>query len=359
MLTADFNYNLPEELIAQTPPEVRGTSRMMVLDRSKPAGVEHKHIGDIVDYLRPGDLLILNDTRVFPARILGEWEDTHGAAELLLLDCRQPETNAEGTYTSEWRCMCGSGRKARTGHTILCAQGQLRCDVLNKDEEGNSLIRFSSAEPLMVLLNQHGLTPVPPYIRRDHNDPALARLDRERYQTIYARAVGAVAAPTAGLHFTEEIFKALEAKGVRRAFVTLHVGPGTFKPVKAERVEEHHMDAEHYEVTEATAQAIRETKAAGGRIIAVGSTSVRTLETVASAHNGEVVAEVGSSTAFIYPPYTFKAIDCMLTNFHLPQSTLIMMVSALAGRDRILAAYTEAVQQRYRFFSYGDCMLIL
>lgn len=187
----------------------------------------------------------------------------------------------------------------------------------------------------------------------------MARLDRERYQTIYARAVGAVAAPTAGLHFTEAIFAALEAKGVRRAFVTLHVGPGTFKPVKAERVEEHRMDAEHYEVPESTARLIRETRAAGGRVIAVGSTSVRTLETVAAANGGEVVATQGSSTAFIYPPYRFLAVDAMLTNFHLPQSTLIMMVSALAGRERILAAYREAVRERYRFFSYGDCMLIL
>lgn len=358
MLTADFDYVLPEELIAQTPPTVRGTSRMMVLDRAT-EGVAHRHIADITDYLRPGDLLVLNDTRVFPARVLGAWEDTGGAAELLLLDCREPERPEGGGFVSRWRCMCGSGRKARAGHTILCAGGALRAEVLDKDEEGHSLVRFRSAEPLMAVLEVHGLTPVPPYIRRDGNDPALARLDRERYQTIYARSVGAVAAPTAGLHFTEAIFAALEAKGVRRAFVTLHVGPGTFKPVKAERVEEHRMDAEHYEVPETTARLIRETRAAGGRVVAVGSTSVRTLETVAAANGGEVVAACGSSTAFIYPPYRFRAVDAMLTNFHLPQSTLIMMVSALAGRERILAAYREAVRERYRFFSYGDCMLIV
>ena len=358
MLTADFDYNLPEELIAQVPPEVRGTSRMMVLDRTADT-LEHKHISDITDYLRPGDLLILNNTRVFPARILGHWEDTGGAAELLLLDCREPESNPDGTFTSLWRCMCGSGRKARAGHTILCAQEQLRAQVLDKDEEGHSLVRFTSALPLMALLNAHGLTPVPPYIRRNANDPEMARLDKERYQTVYAQKVGAVAAPTAGLHFTEALLDQLQTMGVKRAFVTLHVGPGTFKPVKAERVEEHKMDAEYYDVPEATAQAIRETKAAGGRVIAVGSTSVRTLETVAALHNGEVVATHGSSTAFIYPPYTFKAIDAMLTNFHLPQSTLIMMISALAGRERVLAAYEEAVRERYRFFSYGDCMLIL
>lgn len=358
MLTADFDYALPEELIAQTPPEVRGTSRMMVLDRAK-TGVEHRHIADIVDYLRPGDLLVLNDTRVFPARIRGVWEDTQGAAELLLTDCREPERSEAGDFVSVWRCMCGSGRRARAGHVILCAEGTLRAEVLDKDEEGNSNVRFHASEPLMVVLERYGLTPVPPYIHRNADDPALARLDRERYQTIYARAVGAVAAPTAGLHFTEAIFAALEAKGVRRAFVTLHVGPGTFKPVKAERVEEHRMDAEHYEVPESTARLIRETRAAGGRVIAVGSTSVRTLETVAAANGGEVVATQGSSTAFIYPPYRFLAVDAMLTNFHLPQSTLIMMVSALAGRERILAAYQEAVRERYRFFSYGDCMLIL
>jgi len=358
MLTSDFDYPLPEGLIAQVPPAVRGTSRMMVLDRSRP-GVAHRHIADIVEYLRAGDLLVLNDTRVFPARVLGEWEDTQGAAELLLLECVVPERQEGGVCRSEWQCMCGSGRKARVGHAILCAKGLLRAEVLDKNEAGHSRVRFASTEPLMGILERHGLTPVPPYIRRDAADPEMARLDRERYQTIYARQVGAVAAPTAGLHFTEEIFAALEAKGVRKAFVTLHVGPGTFKPVKAERVEDHRMDAETYEIPEATAQAVRETRAAGGRLVAVGSTSVRTLETVAAAHDGEVVATHGRSTAFIYPPYDFRVVDAMLTNFHLPQSTLIMMVSALAGHERILEAYRTAVQERYRFFSYGDCMLIL
>lgn len=358
MLTADFDYPLPEELIAQVPPEVRGTSRMMVLDRAKP-GIEHRHIADIVDYLRAGDLLVLNNTRVFPARVLGTWEDTGGAAELLLLNCLEQERREGETWCCVWRCMCGSGRKARVGHTILCGDGTIRAEVLDKDEEGNSAVCFRCGEPLMALLERHGLTPVPPYIHRDKDDPAMARLDRERYQTIYAKEVGAVAAPTAGLHFTEAIFAALEAKGVRRAFVTLHVGPGTFKPVKAERVEEHKMDPETYVVSEETARAIAETRTNGGRIVAVGSTSVRTLETVAALNDGKIVATHGSSTAFIYPPYAFRAVDAMLTNFHLPQSTLIMMVSALAGRERILEAYREAVRERYRFFSYGDCMLIL
>jgi S-adenosylmethionine:tRNA ribosyltransferase-isomerase len=254
--------------------------------------------------------------------------------------------------------MCGSGRKSRIGNTVLCGEKSLRAKVLTKDEEGASEVLFSSKEPLLEILGRYGLTPVPPYIRRDHNNPELARLDKERYQTIYAQEVGAVAAPTAGLHFTEEIFQQLEAKGVRRAFVTLHVGPGTFKPVKAERIEDHKMDAEHYALSEETARLWHETRQKGGRIIAVGSTSVRTLETIFEKH-GDIVATHGSSTAFIYPPYTFKAIDCMLTNFHLPQSTLIMMVSALAGKERILDAYRVAVEEKYRFFSYGDCMLIL
>ena len=355
MLTADFDYDLPAELIAQTPPTVRGTSRMMVLDRAKP-GLEHRSIGDIGEYLRPGDLLVLNDTRVFPARVLGAWADTGGAAELLLTDCDQEEGP---DHVSLWRALCKSGRRARAGHVIRLAAGHLEADVLECGEEGRARVRLRGDAPLMDILGRYGLTPVPPYIRRDPNDPAMARLDRERYQTVYAREVGAVAAPTAGLHFTEALLAGLEARGVRRAFVTLHVGPGTFRPVKAERVEEHRMDAERYHVPEATARAIDETRAAGGRVIAVGSTSVRTLETVAAANGGRVVPCSGESVAFIYPPYRFLTVDAMLTNFHLPQSTLIMMVSALAGRERILEAYREAVRARYRFFSYGDCMLIL
>ena len=359
MLTADFDYALPPELIAQTPPETRGTSRMMVLDRA--AGtLAHRHIGDIGDYLRPGDLLVLNDTRVFPARFLGVWQDTGGGAEILLTDALGTETREDGgDYVSEWQALCGSGRKARQGHTVVAAHGHLLADILDAAPEGRTRLRLRSDAPLMDVLETYGLTPVPPYIRRDRDDPAMARLDRERYQTVYAREVGAVAAPTAGLHFTQALLDALEARGIRRAFVTLHVGPGTFRPVKAERVEDHRMDAERYRVPEATARLIAETRAAGGRVVAVGSTSVRTLETVAAEHDGEIVPCAGSSTAFIHPPYRFRAVDAMLTNFHLPQSTLIMMVAALAGRERVLEAYHEAVRLRYRFFSYGDCMLIL
>lgn len=358
MLTADFDYPLPPELIAQTPPTVRGTSRMMVLDRAKP-GIAHRHIGDIGDYLRPGDLLVLNDTRVFPARVLGAWEDTGGAAELLLTDPLEPERAEDGAHVSRWRCLCRSGRRARVGHAILLAHGHLRAEVLGNDAEGHADCRLTADAPLMDVLAEHGLTPVPPYIRRDPDDPETARLDRERYQTVYAREVGAVAAPTAGLHFTEALLADLKARGIRRATVTLHVGPGTFRPVKAERVEEHHMDAERFHVPAATAALIAKTRAEGGRVVAVGSTSVRTLETVAQANGGQIVPCSGSSEIFIHPPYRFLAVDAMLTNFHLPQSTLIMMVAALAGRERILSAYAEAVRQRYRFFSYGDCMLIL
>ena len=358
MLTADFDYPLPPDLLAQAPPPGRGTARRLVLDRARP-GLEHRAIGDIGDYLRPGDLLVLNDTRVFPARVLGAWEDTGGAAELLLTDPLEPERAEGGAHVSRWRCLCRSGRRARAGHAIALAHGHLRAEVLATDGQGRADCRLSADAPLMDVLAEHGLTPVPPYIRRDPDDPAAARLDRERYQTVYAREVGAVAAPTAGLHFTEALLAALKAKGVRRATVTLHVGPGTFRPVKAERVEDHRMDAERFHVPAATAALVAKTRAEGGRVVAVGSTSVRTLETVAQANDGRIVPCSGSSDIFIHPPYRFRAVDAMLTNFHLPQSTLIMMVAALAGRERILEAYREAVRLRYRFFSYGDCMLIL
>lgn len=359
MKTADFNYHLPQELIAQEPPEKRGTSRMMVLHRAENR-IEHRRIADIVEYLNEKDLMIVNDTKVFPARLKGEWEDTHGAIELLLLE-PLPVPEAEKNRAKEvtcWSCISGSGRPVRGGLRAVFAEDHLHVEIVEKTGEGVCTALFFSQEPLMQILDKYGLTPVPPYIHRS-GDPRQTRLDRERYQTIYAEHVGAVAAPTAGLHFTEEIFQKLEAKGVQRAPVTLHVGPGTFKPVKCDVVEDHHMDAERYTVSQETADAIQACKARGGRILAVGSTSVRTLETVASRHNGKVVAEHGSSQIFIYPPYKFLATDIMLTNFHLPQSTLLMMVSALAGREKILAAYQEAIQNRYRFFSYGDCMLIL
>ena len=369
MLTKDFDYELPPELIAQEPPAVRGTSRMMVLHRAD-GRLEHRTVSDLPEYLRPDDLLILNDTKVFPARIFGEWGDTRGALELLLIEPAATSTIAPAAPPSAsggvdaagnecvWRCITGSGRPIRAGQRAFFADGKLEAEPLSKNGNGTWDIRFHCAEPLMDILDRYGQTPVPPYIHR-HGDERQTRLDRERYQTVYARETGAVAAPTAGLHLTDELFATLATKGVRRATVTLHVGPGTFKPVKTDTVEAHRMDPERYTVSCETAEAIAACRARGGRVVAVGSTSVRTLESVAAAHDGRVVETASSSTIFIYPPYRFHVTDVMLTNFHLPQSTLIMMVSALANRDQILAAYREAVRERYRFFSYGDCMLIV
>jgi S-adenosylmethionine:tRNA ribosyltransferase-isomerase len=352
MLTSEFSYELPPELIAQEPPPERGTSRMMVLRRSDGA-IEHRSVSDLPEYLRAGDLMVLNDTRVFPARIFGRWDDTAGSLELLFLE-RLPgcEPGVE-----RWRCITGSGRPVRSGQRAAFAEGRMRAEIAERLDGGCWAVAVRGDRPVLELLEQHGLTPVPPYIHR-HGDERTAQLDRERYQTIYAREAGAVAAPTAGLHFGEELFARLDARGVRRAFVTLHVGPGTFKPVKAARVEDHRMDPERYEVSDVAAEAIASCKSRGGRVLCVGSTSVRTLETVAAANGGRVVAAAGASAMFIYPPYAFLAADLILTNFHLPQSTLLMMVSAFAGREAVMDAYAEAVRERYRFFSYGDCMLI-
>ena len=378
MQTSDFDYELPQELIAQEPPAERGTSRMLVLHRSD-GRIEHRCVTDLPEYLAADDLLVLNDTRVFPARLQGQWADTQGALELLLLEplpvgngvwgeCpHEPRRPAEAVHGDVrlraaqlecWSCISGSGRRIRPGQKAVFAEGRLEAEILERTGEGVCSVLFRSELPLMELLERYGLTPVPPYIHRD-GDARQARLDRERYQTIFARETGAVAAPTAGLHFNEALFGALDAKGVRRAYVTLHVGPGTFKPVKSAEVEQHSMDPERYRIPPETAEAVEACRARGGRVVAVGSTSVRTLETVAAANGGSVVEAAGASSIFIYPPYRFLATDAMLTNFHLPQSTLIMMVSALAGRERIMAAYREAVRLRYRFFSYGDCMLIV
>lgn len=359
MQTSDFNFNLPEELIAQEPPEKRGNSRMLVLHR-KNGTIEHRMVSDVVEYLEPTDLMVLNNTKVFPARLKGGWTDTGGALELLLL---QPQTVPAGEVgeapeQSCWLCMSGSGRKVRAGLEAVFAENQLKAQIIERRDEGICVVVFSSELPLMQILDKHGLTPVPPYIRRN-GDERQARLDRERYQTIYAQETGAVAAPTAGLHFTDKIFASLKAKGIQKQYVTLHVGPGTFKPVKADVVEEHRMDAERYAVTEECASGIADCHKRGGRIVCVGSTTVRTLESVAANNDGQIVEESRESSIFIYPPYDFKATDVMLTNFHLPQSTLIMMISALAGRELVMKAYEEAIRERYRFFSYGDCMLIL
>ena len=360
MKAKQFWYPLPERLIAQHPAERRGTERMMVLHRDTGV-IEHRHIADIVEYLAPNDLLVVNDTKVFPARLIGTWSDTPGEVEVLMI-AAAPES--ETVRELVWNVMIGSGRKCREGQTaVFGPNGELKAHLVSKLEGiGMWKVQFECERPLMDLLDEFGRTPVPPYVHREGTrEEELA--DRERYQTIYAKNVGSVAAPTAGLHFTEEIFAALDAKGVKRCSVTLHVGPGTFRPVKAEDIEDHHMDFEAFSVPPETAEAINECKARGGRVVCVGSTTVRTLETVACRERADgdplVAPGSGASNIFIYPPYQFKVCDAMLTNFHLPQSTLLMMVSALAGRERILCAYAFAVRKDYQFFSYGDCMLIV
>ena len=359
MKTSDFHFELPKELIAQEPPEQRGSSRMLVLHRDS-GKIEHRMVSDVVEYLDPADLMVLNNTKVFPARLKGGWTDTGGALELLLLQPIPMPKNTDGSAPEQscWRCLSGSGRKVRPGLKAFFAEETLEANIIERGDEGICTVIFSSELPLMELLDEYGLTPVPPYIKRDGNE-RQARLDRERYQTIYARETGAVAAPTAGLHFTDEIFASLDQRGIQRRYVTLHVGPGTFKPVKADVVEEHRMDAERYAISADCAAAINSCRKNGGRVVCVGSTTVRTLESVAAKHDGKIVEDSGESSIFIYPPYEFKATDVMLTNFHLPQSTLIMMISALAGRELVMEAYEEAIRERYRFFSYGDCMLIL
>jgi S-adenosylmethionine:tRNA ribosyltransferase-isomerase len=350
MQTSDFDYELPPELIAQEPPAVRGSSRMMVLDRQTGA-LTHARVADLPDWLQAGDLLVLNDTRVFPARLLGRWADTGGAVEFLLLE-------REGTSDAQWRVLVGSGRRVRSGLRAVFGDGALTADILTRGEGGQAVIAFDLRESLESLLDRFGATPLPPYIHRAPGDDARQRLDRARYQTVYARSVGAVAAPTAGLHLTEAMLDQLASRGVRCATVTLHVGIGTFRPVTSETVEGHRMDAERFTVPIETAEAVRACRARGGRVVAVGSTTVRTLETVAAANAGEIVACAGRSDLFIHPPYAFRAVNVMLTNFHLPRSTLLMMVSAFAGQAPALNAYAAAIREGYRFFSYGDCMLI-
>ena len=387
MKTRQFWYPLPERLIAQHPAARRGTEKMLVLHRDT-GMIEHRHIADIVEYMTANDLLVVNDTKVFPARLIGKWSDSDGAVEVLMVSAAPAaETTAVGedeprpTMATDglvWNCMIGSGRKCREGQVAVFGPNEeLKVRLLNPlSGIGMWRVEFLCERPLMDLLDEFGHTPVPPYVKREGTrEEELA--DRERYQTIYARHVGSVAAPTAGLHFTPEIFAALEAKGVKRVAITLHVGPGTFRPVKADNIEDHQMDFEAFTVPPEAAEAINACKARGGRVFCVGSTSVRTLETVAAAVAQErdgadasapatrdasgavVVAGSGASNIFIYPPYRFRVCDCMLTNFHLPQSTLLMMISALAGRERVLCAYAMAVRKNYMFFSYGDCMLIV
>ena len=340
MKTKDFYYDLPEELIAQTPVEPRDASRLMTLDKTTGA-IGHYHFRDIVDLLREGDCLILNDSRVLPARIYGVKEDTGAHVEFLLL---------ENKGNDRWEALAGPGKKARKGSRFTFGDGLLRCEVVDVLPDGNRLIQFQYEGVFFNLLDQIGQMPLPPYIKEKLQD-------RERYQTVYSREVGSAAAPTAGLHFTPELLERVKAKGVKLGFVTLHVGLGTFRPVSAEDIQDHKMHAEHYHMPQETADLINETKEKGGRVIAVGTTSCRTIESVAQ-KEGCFTESEGWTDIFLYPGYQFKGLDGLITNFHLPESTLIMLVSALAGREHVLAAYEEAVRQRYRFFSFGDAMFI-
>ncbi len=342
MLRSDFYYDLPEELIAQTPVEPRDSSRLMKVDKST-GEITHDHFYNICDYLEKGDLLVMNDSRVFPARLYGTKRGTGANVEFLLLKRRS---------LNEWETMVRPGKKLKAGAVVDFPEG-LSAEVLETVEEGNRIVRFDFEGDFFDILDRIGQMPLPPYI--------TAKLEKnDRYNTIYCRETGSAAAPTAGLHFTDEVFKKLADKGVDTAYVTLHVGLGTFRPVKEDNILDHKMHVEHYSVPEETARKIAECKARGGRVIAVGTTSCRTLESAASAHpEGKVTASEGDTGIFIYPGYTFKAIDGLITNFHLPESTLIMLVSALLGRERTLAAYQTAIENSYRFFSFGDSMAIL
>ncbi|MBQ6336194.1 MAG: tRNA preQ1(34) S-adenosylmethionine ribosyltransferase-isomerase QueA [Ruminococcus sp.] len=341
MKTSDFYYDLPQEQIAQTPIEPRDHSRLMVLSR-KDDSIEHKHFYDIIDYLNEGDTLIVNDSRVIPARIYGYKEDTGAKIEFLLLK------QLDG---KRWETLVKPGKKAKIGTRFIFGDGLLTAEVVDVIEDGNRIVELTSEENIYSTLDKIGQMPLPPYITEKLED-------QERYQTVYAHELGSAAAPTAGLHFTNELLDKIRAKGVNIGYVTLHVGLGTFRPVKVDDVTKHKMHSEHYEVPAETAELIRQTKANGKRVIAVGTTSCRTLESVAAEH-GEVVACDGYTDIFIYPGFEFKVLDGLITNFHLPESTLIMLVSAFYGYDKTMKAYEIAVKEKYRFFSFGDCMLIL
>lgn len=351
MERSDFYFDLPQELIAQTPLKERTDSRLLLLDKES-GETAHYHFRDLPLFLRPGDRLVLNDTKVLPARLLGTREDTGAPVEILLLrrlsreelPSDAPET---GCY---WESLAGPGKRAKVGNVIVFGDGELKCEVVDVRPDGNRFVHFLFDGVFEEILDRLGNMPLPPYIHEKLED-------KDRYQTVYAREEGSAAAPTAGLHFTKELLKKLEDAGIGITYVTLHVGLGTFRPVKEDKIEDHLMHVERYTVTPEAAAAVNETKKRGGRIVAVGTTSCRTLE---SATDEEGILHAGSSETgiFIYPGYKFKCIDALITNFHLPESTLIMLVSALAGRENVLAAYKEAVEERYRFFSFGDAMFI-
>ena len=340
MKTSDFYYDLPPELIAQTPLDRRDGSRLLTLNKET-GEYRHLHFYDLPGLLRPGDCLVLNDSRVLPARLIGHRLPGGGACEVLLLVDKGDKT---------WECLVRPGKKLRTGAKVSFGDGELTAEIVGEVEGGNRLVRFHYEGIFLEVLERLGKMPLPPYIKAELSDP-------ERYQTVYSRELGSAAAPTAGLHFTKELLEQSEAMGVHLAYVTLHVGLGTFRPVKEENITDHEMHAEYCMISQKTADIINETKAKGGRVICVGTTSCRTIESWA-AEDGTLKESAGWTKIYIYPGYRFKVLDGLITNFHLPESTLLMLVSALAGREHILAAYEEAVREKYRFFSFGDAMFI-
>ena len=341
MKTSDFYYDLPEELIAQDPLEDRTASKLLVLDR-KTGAVKHKIFSDVIDYLNEGDCLVINNTRVIPARLIGEKEGTGGKVEVLLLKRRANDV---------WETLVKPGKKLKPGAKITFGDGRLRAEVLEVVEEGNRLVKFYYEGIFEEILDSLGEMPLPPYITHKLED-------KEMYQTVYAKFDGSAAAPTAGLHFTKELLNKIEEKGIKIASITLHVGLGTFRPVKVDDVNNHHMHTEWYEVNDEAADIINETKRNGGRVICVGTTSCRTIESVAD-ETGHMTAKTGETDIFIYPGYKFKVMDGLITNFHLPESTLVMLVSAFAGKENVLSAYETAVKEKYRFFSFGDAMILI
>ena len=340
MKVEDFDYDLNENLIAQTPIKDRDTSKLLVLDK-KTGEIEHKHFYDIIDYLEKGDTLVLNDTKVLPARLLGEKTDTHAVIEILLL---------KDLGEDVWECLVKPARRIKVGTIVTFGQGELKAECVKEDNEGIRHFKLIYSGILLEILEHLGTMPLPPYIHEKLKD-------QSRYQTVYAKEIGSAAAPTAGLHFTKELLKKIEDKGVNIAYVTLHVGLGTFRPVGVDTIEEHKMHSEHYQMTKEVVELLTETKKNNHKIIAVGTTSTRTLETIMTKYN-EFKECSGWTDIFIYPGYKFKAIDSLITNFHLPKSTLVMLVSALAGKDNIMNAYKVAQEKKYRFFSFGDAMLI-
>ena len=337
----DFDFDLPEELIAQTPLEKRDSSKLLVIDR-KTHDMVDTHFDHILDELNPGDTLVMNNTRVLPARLYGEKPDTHGHVELLLL---------KNTQGDQWEVLAKPAKRLRVGAKVSFGDGRLTATVKEELDHGGRIVEFDYDGIFLEVLESLGEMPLPPYIHEKLDDP-------ERYQTVYAKENGSAAAPTAGLHFTQDLLEKIEAKGVKLVYLTLHVGLGTFRPVSVDNIDEHEMHSEFYILSEEAAQTLRDVKAAGGRVVAVGTTSIRTLETIGSKFNGEIKADSGWTNIFIKPGYDFKVVDAFSTNFHLPKSTLVMLVSAFAGREFVLEAYQHAIDQHYRFFSFGDAMFV-